>query len=61
MSNDQRRRYPGPPGDDETYWLPRDRDALDAAWDRYYDQHPQTPPTDTIPEPKDNAWDDIPF
>lgn len=35
-----RSRYQGPPGDLTEYWLPRDRDALDRAWDRYYAEHP---------------------
>lgn len=37
------RRYAGPPGDDREYWLPRDRDALDTAWDRYYAEHNEPP------------------
>jgi len=28
--------YSGPPGDEREYWLPDDRDDLDAAWDAYY-------------------------
>lgn len=60
-------RYIGPPGDDREYWLPRDRDALDAAWDRYYAEHPERDPSrdDLVQGPmtsdQDNAWRDVPF
>ena len=43
------RRYQGPPGDDREYLLPRDRDALDAAWDRYYAEHPDRDPVKPLP------------
>lgn len=39
------KRYSGPPGDDATYWLPRDRDELDAAWDAYFREHPDRDPS----------------
>lgn len=39
------KRYTGPPGDDRVYWLPRDRDDLDAAWDAYYAAQPQRDPS----------------
>lgn len=39
------KRYHGPPGDDRIYSLPRDRDDLDTAWDRYYDEHPDKDPS----------------
>lgn len=58
-------RYVGPPGDDRIYYLPRDRDDLDVAFDRYYSEHPEHDPSkqhpDTSPPERPNAWEDVPF
>lgn len=51
------RRYEGPPGDEHEYWLPRDRDALDAAWDAWYAEHSEQ----EIERAPDDTPVDLPF
>lgn len=63
--------YLGPPvpdGQDRAvFYLPRDRDALDAAWNAFYAAHPDLDPSPDVTaagdatDRPDNAWSDVPF